>query len=80
MTTHNGWTNYETWNIALWIGGDESFYRLATKFMATPRKGALYLDFVKYAKFEGSTPDGVEWLSKELDLTELNAVLQALAN
>ncbi len=22
--TYNGWTNYETWNVALWIGNEES--------------------------------------------------------
>lgn len=24
---YNGWTNYETWNISLWMGEDDSFYR-----------------------------------------------------
>ena len=24
---YNGWTNYETWNVALWIGSDEGLYR-----------------------------------------------------
>ena len=26
-TTYNGWTNYETWNIALWLGNEEPSYR-----------------------------------------------------
>ena len=27
--SYNGWTNYETWNIALWIGNEEFLYRRA---------------------------------------------------
>jgi hypothetical protein len=27
--TYNGWANYETWNVALWLGSDESLYRAA---------------------------------------------------
>jgi hypothetical protein len=23
---YNGWTNYETWNVALWLGNDEGSY------------------------------------------------------
>ena len=26
-TTYNGWTNYETWNVALWLDNDASSYR-----------------------------------------------------
>ena len=27
--TYNGWTNYETWQCALWLGNDEYLYSLA---------------------------------------------------
>lgn len=26
MSDYNGWTNYETWNVALWTDNDEGIY------------------------------------------------------
>lgn len=29
METYNGWKNYETWNVALWIGNEPGTYEAA---------------------------------------------------
>ena len=29
--SYNGWTNWETWNVHMWIGNDETFNRLMTQ-------------------------------------------------
>ena len=40
-TEYNGWSDWTTWNCALWIGGDEGFYNLAKDYRN-------YGDFVNY--------------------------------
>lgn len=32
--TYNGWTNYETWNVALWIGNEQGSYEYWEKEQA----------------------------------------------
>ena len=75
-TTCNGWTNHATWNVALWIGGDEGLYNLAKEF-------SNYTDFAESLrelsgdlKFE--TPDGVAWNDSGLDRAELDEFIQEL--
>ena len=69
--TYNGWTDYETWNAALWIGGDESFYNFA-------RNCRDYTQFMDFMNEIGSdkTPDGVKWA--DADLTEMNEMMEEL--
>lgn len=70
--TYNGWSNYETWNVALWIGNDYGFYSAALQCDD-------YQDFVN--AMEGlvkATPDGVSFTSDELNHIELNDMIQEL--
>ena len=39
--TFNGWANWETWNVALWIQNDETTYKVALLFALAMGIGAL---------------------------------------
>lgn len=79
--TYNGWKNYETWNVSLWINNDEPLYRSAYSFMEHYEGQSPYRDFIakeglKYEK----TPDGADWDSQELDFTALNEMMKELVS
>jgi len=69
-TTYNGWTNYETWNVALWLQNDEGLYDIA-------RRCDDYQDFVD--ALEGcsfnslKTPDGVSFKDPKINVLEINS-------
>ena len=70
--TYNGWTNYETWNVALWIGNDEFLYNEA-------RRCSDYKRFVE--RMEGlmiETPDGVSLTDPQLDTDELDEMIDEM--
>lgn len=68
--SYNGWKNRETWNVALWLGHDESMYRLVQECA----KGLTYRDFAtNYLAWQSAvTKDGVAWLDENLDYDALN--------
>lgn len=71
-TTYNGWTNYQTWNVALWIGNVEGLYNEA-------RRSYSYQDFIRRNFEDGdTTPDGVKWNDVNLNLVELDEMMEEL--
>ena len=73
MSEYNGWKNYETWNVALWLGNDEGLYHFAREFK---HKGYRALALALGELFEsGQTRDGVQWLDSSLDYDELDRML-----
>ena len=71
--TYNGWKNYETWNVALWIQNEEALYALA-------RLTNNYEEFIATAKnsfvsHKVGTPDGVKWNDPKVDAEELNEMI-----
>lgn len=82
---YNGYKNYATWNVALWISNDEGLYNAARDFMFAYKGRKPYRDFISTfvdiieIDFWGSkttkTPDGINWLSSTLDYCDLNAMM-----
>ena len=67
---YNGWSDWTTWNVALWIRNDQTFYSIATECKD-------YLDFLyEMQAMIGSfaTPEGADW--GEANIEEMNKVIE----
>jgi hypothetical protein len=76
-TDFNGWANYETWNVSLWINNDESMYRLAR---IKGHSGYDRLIPALEASFGQMTPDGVRWMDPTIDTDEMDEMLEELCD
>ena len=67
---YNGWNDWTTWNVALWIRNDQTFYSIA-------KDCKDYMDFLyEMQAMIGSfaTPDGADW--GEANIEEMNEVIE----
>ena len=70
VSTFNGWTNYETWNVALYIQNEYDLYK-------TAQGCDSYQDFLNWSGVD-ITPDGVSYTDDTLDIDELNEMISEL--
>ena len=77
--TYNGYANYATWNVSLWIGNDEGLYETASNIA---RQGGTYGDVAALLNECGSkkTPDGVSWTDTKIDGIEVNEMMKELVD
>ena len=72
-TEYNGWTNYETWNAALWLGSDEGLYNIARTAMDYDH----LLEIFECYGIE-RTGDGVRWDDPKINKVEMDETIEEL--
>ena len=79
--TYNGWKNYETWNVTLWIQNDEYLYYLATEIVKHGGIESPYKVFIRSMKNDNklATDDGVKWDDPKIDNVAVNRMLKCFA-
>ena len=72
-TDYNGWKNWETWNVALWISNHEATYKVAQRYDSydhlIPRLELMWGQM---------TPDGARWMDGTIDTAALDEMLADL--
>ena len=73
--TYNGWSNWTTWNCALWINNDTGFYGIAQE-CETYGEFLLWILPDEDGIGSATTPDGAIW--QEADLTEMTQLIKEI--
>jgi hypothetical protein len=76
--TYNGWANYETWNVVLWMQNNMFLYNTAVACVEYVSD-----DETPYEKFirnmhnvdKFTTADGVRWDDEKINHDEINEVM-----
>lgn len=82
MKEYNGYKNYQTWNVALWINNDKGLQQWAAESETYDvfRQRLLSAYGGDYASIGNSiaicTPDGVAWNDSGLDIVTLDQVIK----
>lgn len=76
---YNGYKNYQTWNVSLWLFNDECLYYAAIEFMKSYKGARPYAAFIRRMGMEQErTPDRIKWISTRLDYKTLNEEMREL--
>jgi hypothetical protein len=77
---YNGYKNYETWNVAIFLQNNEGFRAQAKAFLKS-NHGVSYDQLIRGLGLAGKkTPDRVDWLDQRIDRREMAKVLAYLSS
>jgi len=69
--TYNGYANYQTWNVCLWLSNDELLYSLASRCDSYDHFKILIREIFDKSDLRFETPDGVAWSDSAVNLAEM---------
>lgn len=78
-TSYNGWANYETWNVALWL--DNDYFNYSILKMQSVKTFDDFLNKIQSNVFnnldanydyKNKTGDGVLWNDPKINVNEIN--------
>ena len=72
-TEYNGWSDWTTWNVALWINNDECLHSIA-KECKTYNELLYEIQYMIGSMF---TPDGADW--GEANLKEMQELIEEIS-
>ena len=75
---YHGFINYSTWNVEQWLQSQPAMFESACAF-AQSAEVVTYRGFINCMGLQdGRTPDGIGWLSNELDFDRLDDMIKSL--
>ena len=80
LKTYNGWKNYETWNVMLWLNNTENLYFAMVDIVNECETKITYKEVIELLGLaEERTGDRVQFLDKDLDYKALNEAIREVA-
>jgi hypothetical protein len=77
MDKYNGWKNYQTWNVNLWLMNDEELYNTARDFTKSEHPYESLRDYLRECDII-ETPDGVAYNDSGLDIAALDESIREI--
>jgi len=69
--SYNGYQNYQTWNVCLWLSNDELLYSLAKQCTSYDHFKILIREIFDNGTLRFETPDGVAWNDSGINMAEM---------
>ena len=75
--SYNGWRNYETWNVILWIGNDYPVYRASQGYKTYPQPYLSLRQDLRDGMLKCTqTGDGVSLWDEGLDIEAIDEIIK----